>query len=79
MTPEVIQEARRLIRDLIFHGRAKTTGGRTIEPKDEVFVTLLEKVAAKKVEEPDVPQTVEGFTPRQTFHAIAKDQPPRGE
>ena len=71
MTPATIKEARRLLHDLVFQGRATTKGGRVIEPKDEVLVTMLEKVASKKIEEPDVPQTVEGFVPQETFKEIA--------
>lgn len=76
MNPEVIQEARRLIRDLIFEGRAQTKGGRTILPKDEVMVTMLEKVASKRIETDEAPQTVEGFVPQETYHVRTTDQAP---
>ena len=75
MTPDVIHEARRLIHDLVFNGFAKTMGGRTIEPKDEVMVTMLEKVASKKVEEPDVPFNVEGFSPKETYQEVKRESP----
>lgn len=73
MSPDVIKEARRLIRDLIFFGRAQTTGGRIIVPKDEVMVTMLEKVASKKVEEPDVPLTIEGYLPKETYREVNRE------
>jgi len=80
MTPDVILEARRLIHDLIFDGQATTKGGRVISPKDEVLVTMLEKVAGRRVEEPDVPFIVEGFAPKETYqevtHASSPNQTP---
>ena len=75
MDPGTIKEARRLLRDLIFQGLAKTTGGRVIKPMDEALVSLIKQVSEKKLEEPDVPLTVEGYTPKETFHARAKSEP----
>ena len=72
MEPETIKEARRLLRDLIFTGKAKLKSGQTIQPKDEWLVTLLEKVASKKIEEPDVPLEVEGYVPKETYQSHAK-------
>ena len=66
MEPETIREARRLLRDLIHDGSARTKGGRIIKPMDEALVTLIKQVAEKKLEEPDVPLTVEGYTPKET-------------
>ena len=80
MDHATILEARRLLHDLVFTGAAKTQGGRLIEPKDEVLVTVLERVASKKVEEPDVPMSVEGYTPKATYkevrRAVDQDQGP---
>ena len=72
MDPGTIKEARRLLHDLIFTGKAKLRSGQTIQPKDEWLVTLLEKVASKKVEELDVPMTVEGYSPKETYQSHAK-------
>ena len=73
MDPGTIKEARRLLHDLIYMGAAMTKGGRLIKPMDEALVTLIKVIAEKKIEEPDVPLTVEGYTPRETYHARAKD------
>ena len=73
MNTQAIYEARRLLHDLIFTGKAKLAKGRIIEPKDEWLVTLLEKVASKKVEEPEVPVEVLDFEPRSTYHAKPKE------
>ena len=75
MDPGTIKEARRLLHDLIFTGKARLQSGQTIQPKDEWLVTLLEKVASKRVEEPDVPVEVEGYSPKETFHARPKSKP----
>lgn len=74
MTPDVIHEARRLIHDLIFFGKAITQGGRILEPKDEVMVTMLEKVASKRVEEPETLQTVAGYTPQETYREVTREK-----
>ena len=76
MDPATILEARRLLHDLVFTGAAKTQGGRLIEPKDEVLVTVLERVASKKVEEPDVPMTVEGYSPKATYKEVHRAMAP---
>lgn len=73
MDPDAIKEARRLLHDLVFTGAAKTRGGRLIEPKDEVLVTMLEKVASKRIEEPDVPMTVEGYVPKATYKEVHRE------
>ena len=67
MDPGTIKEARRLLRDLIFDGFAKTTGGKMIKPMDEALVSLIKQVSEKKLEEPDTPLTVEGYTPKETY------------
>ena len=75
MDPGTIKEARRLLRDLIFKGVAETKGGRKIKPMDEALVSLIKQVAEKKLEEPETPLTVEGYTPKETFHARAASKP----
>ena len=72
MDPATILEARRLLHDLVFIGRATTKGERILDPKDEVMVTMLEKIASKKVEEPDVPLSVEGYTPKATYKEVRR-------
>ena len=67
MDPATIKEARRLLHDLVFTGRAITKAGSTIQPKDEVLVTLLEKIASKKVEEPSITPTVDDFVAKETY------------
>ncbi len=74
--PETIHEARRLLHDLVFNGKATTKGGHVIFPKDEVLVTMLEKIGSKKVEEPDVPFNVEGFVPKQTYQEVKRETRP---
>ena len=69
MDPATIKEARRLLHDLIFKGKAQLSKGRIIEPKDEWLVTLIEKVAGKKVEEVETPVEVTDYAPRSTYHA----------
>ena len=68
MDPHTIKEARRLLHDLVFHGQAQTSSGKIIAPKDEVLVTVLEKIAGKKIEEPDRPVAIEDFTLKGTHH-----------
>ena len=74
MDPRTIREARRLLHDLVFTGMAATEGGRILSPKDEVLVTLLEKIASKKVEEPTVTPDVTDYAPRETYHEKVQDQ-----
>ena len=66
MDPGTIKEARRLLHDLIYTGAATTKGGRVIKPMDEALVSLIKQVSEKKLEEPDVLLTVEGYTPKET-------------
>lgn len=79
MDPTTIREARRIIRDLILKGAATLQSGRVLTPDDMQLVTLLEKTASKKVEEVDVPQTVEGFTPQVTYKEIMRETPQGAE
>ena len=76
MDPATILEARRLLHDLVFIGRATTKGERVLDPKDEVMVTMLEKIASKKIEEPDVPISVEGYTPKATYKEVRREMSP---
>ena len=68
MDAETIRESRRLLHDLIFHGRAQLREGRTLQPDDAQLVSLLEKIASKKLEETHEPPGVTGFTPQGTHH-----------
>ena len=74
MDPETIKEARRLLHDLIFKGAALLANGRHLQPLDEQLVSLVEKIAGKKLEELEVPKTVEDFTPQGTYHERPKGQ-----
>jgi|SRR3990167_4423901 len=78
MDPETIKEARRLLRDLIFKGQASTQLGKTIAPKDESLVTLIERVAARRVEEPEALPAVEGYQLKGTHHVREKERPDQG-
>ena len=68
MDPETIKEARRILKDLVHHGMATLRGGRRLKVEDDQLVTLLEKVAAKKVEEKEVVPEVDDFTLKGTHH-----------
>ena len=76
MDAPTIREARRLLHDLIFRGEAILSSGTMIVPRPEVLIPLIEKIAAKKVEETEVPTTMEDFAPKRTYHAITKGQAP---
>ena len=76
MDPATILEARRLLHDLVFVGRATTKGERVLDPKDEVMVTMLEKIASKRIEEPEVAVTVEGYTPKATYKEVHREMAP---
>ena len=75
MDPKTIREARRLLHDLVFTGQAATSSGKLIVPKDEVLVTLLEKIANKKVEEPTVAPDIADYLPQETY----REKPPSRE
>lgn len=68
MNADTIREARRLIHELIFRGQAHLSSGTMLIPKPEVLIPLIEKVAAKKLEEVHEPPSVSGFTPQETYH-----------
>ena len=68
MDVETIREARRLLHDLIFQGEAILSSGTMVCPKPEVLIPLIEKIAAKKLEEPHELPGVTGFTPQGTHH-----------
>ena len=68
MDPETIKEARRILKDLVRSGVAVLKSGRQLVVEDEQLVNLLEKVAAKKVEEKEVVPEVDDFTLRGTHH-----------
>ena len=79
MDPKTIREARRLLHDLVFTGQAKTASGKLIVPKDEVLVTLLEKIANKKVEEPVVAPDIADYLPQETYREKPREKPPGSE
>ena len=68
MDASTIREARRLLHDLIFRGEAILSSGTMVCPKPEVLIPLIEKIAAKKLEEPHELPGVTGFTPQGTHH-----------
>ena len=68
MDPDTIKEARRILKDLVHHGLATLKSGRRLKVEDEQLINLLEKVAAKKVEEKEVVPEVDDFTLRGTHH-----------
>lgn len=68
MDAKTVREARRIIHELIFQGQAKLASGTTLVPKPEFLIPLIEKVAAKKLEEVQEPASVTGFTPPTTYH-----------
>ena len=78
MDPDTIKEARRVLRDLVIHGSAMLKGGRRLKPEDDQLVTLLEKVAAKKVEEKEVVPEVDDFTLKGTHHVRETTQASQG-
>ena len=73
MDPRTIREARRLLHDLVFNGQAQTSTGKIIALKDEVLVTMLEKIASKKMEESVAIPEVSDFKPQETYHEKPKD------
>ena len=78
MDPATIREARRLLHDLIFQGQAFLKSGKHLQPQDDQLVTLVERIASRKLEEVEVPKTVDDFVPQGTYHEIQKDpNPPR--
>ena len=76
MDPKTIREARRLLHDLVFTGQAATSSGKLIVPKDEVLVTLLEKIANKKIEEPAVAPDIADYLPQETYREKPREKPP---
>ena len=68
MDPETIKEARRILKELVHRGMASLKSGRQLQVEDEQLITLLEKVAAKKVEEKEVVPEVDDFTLKGTHH-----------
>ena len=72
MDPETIKDARRIIASIIREGCAMLKSGRTISLGDEQFVTLVEKISGRKLEEPEAPVTVDDFTPVGTHHTKPK-------
>ena len=74
MDPKTVQEARRLLTELVLYGKVTLFGGRKVQPDDNMLLTLLEKVAAKKIEEIEVPVEVLDFEPRSTYHAKTKSE-----
>ena len=72
MDEPTIKEARRLLVALIETGEMLLKGGRTIRPKDDVFVGIVEKIAGRKIEEPLVTPDVTDFTPAGTHHTKPK-------
>ena len=76
MDPETIKEARRILKDLVYHGYTTLKGGRRLHVQDEQLITLLEKVAAKKVEEKEVVPEVDDFTLKGTHHV--RETPRKG-
>ena len=79
MDPRTIQEAQRLLHDLVFTGQATTSSGKLIVPKDEVLVTLLEKIANKKVEEPTVAPDIADYLPQETYREKPLEKSPSRE
>ena len=72
MDPSTIREARRILHDLIFKGQAFLSSGKHLQPQDDQLVSLVEKIAGRKLEEPEVPKTVDDFTPAGTYHMKEK-------
>ena len=68
MDPETIKEARRILKSLVNTGEAILKSYRRLYVEDDQLVTLLEKVAAKKVEEKEVVPEVDDFTLKGTHH-----------
>ena len=64
-----IQEARRLLRQLISTGEAVLSNKRVLSPKDDLLVTLIEKHASRKLTPTVVMPVVEGFEPQKTYHS----------
>ena len=75
MDDSTIKEARRLLVALIETGEMLLKGGRTIRPKDDVFVNIVERIAARKIEEKHETPDVTDFTPAGTHHTKPKDMP----
>ena len=68
MDARTIREARRVIHDLIFGGKATLSTGLELAPKPEFLVPLFERIAGKKLEEVQEAPGVTGFTPPTTHH-----------
>ena len=68
MDAPTIKEARRLLHDLIFQGEAILSSGTMIRPKPDVLIPLIEKIAARKLEETHEPPSVTDYTPPSTYH-----------
>jgi len=71
---DAVREARRIIAAMIHDGQALLKGGRILAPKDEVLVMVIERVAAKRLEEPEKSVEVTGFEPAGTYHTAPKPQ-----
>jgi len=70
MDRTTILEARRLLRDLIYEGRAVLSNGTVVSPDaDRTLVPLIEKVAKLRAEEKDEPTSIEGFELKETYRA----------
>ena len=73
MDPSTIREARRILHDLVFKDQAFLSSGKHLQPQDDQLVSLVEKIAGRKLEEPEAPKTVDDFTPQGTYHEKPKD------
>jgi len=72
MDPATIKEARRILKAIVENGTAMLKSGRIVSPDDGMLLSLVEKVAGKKMEEPEVPVEVSDFKPTGTYHTKPK-------
>ena len=79
MDEPTIKEARRLLAALIETGEMLLKGGRTIRPKDDVFVGIVEKIAGRKLEEKIEAPDISDFTPQTTHHTKPKPSEESGD
>ncbi len=72
MDPSTIKEARRILKAIVENGTAMLKSGRIVSPDDGMLLSLVEKVASKKLEEPEKVVEVTDFVPTGTYHTKPK-------
>ena len=64
-----VQEARRLLTQLIETGEMVLASGRVVSPKDDLLVQVIERHASRKVKKKVEAPHVEGYEPKETYSA----------